>query len=142
MEEKPEFREIQRIPLKLNLAITLLIGAFSIIYWPSILYAMSIFSLLYLVKMGTRIENGKLKIKFFPFHLNFTEVKISDTKKVEKTEFGYLTYGGIGIRWTLNTKAYITKPGKGIKLTREQSKNLVIGSERPDKLKNKLENII
>jgi hypothetical protein len=142
MEEKPDFREVQRIPLKLNLAISLLVGAFSIIYWPSILYAIAIFSLFYLVKMVTRVENGKLKIKFFPFQLNFTEVKLSDSKKVEKTEFGYLTYGGIGIRLTLNTKAYMTKPGKGIKLTREQSKNLVIGSERPDKLKNKLENTI
>ena len=142
MEEKPEFKEVQRIPLKLNLAISLLVGAFSIIYWPSILYATAIFSLLYLIKMETRVGNGKLKIKFFPFHLNFTEAKISDTEQVEKTEFGYLTYGGIGIRWTLNTKAYLTKPGKGIKLTREQSKNLVIGSERPGELKNELESII
>jgi hypothetical protein len=142
MEEKPEFKEVQRIPLKLNLAISLLVGAFSIIYWPSILYAIAIFSLLYLVKMETRVENGKLKIKFFPFQLNLTEAKISDVERVETTEFGYLTYGGIGIRWTLNTKAYMTKPGKGIKLTREQSKNLVIGSQRPDKLKNELENTI
>jgi hypothetical protein len=42
----------------------------------------------------------------------------------------------------LNTKAYLTKPGRGIKLTREQSKNLVIGSQRPDELKNDLENTI
>ncbi|MFB6216028.1 MAG: hypothetical protein ABEJ72_03545 [Candidatus Aenigmatarchaeota archaeon] len=88
------------------------------------------------------MEEESLKIMFFPFDLGFTEVKISDVKQVEKTEFGYLTYGGIGIHWTSNTKAYIPQPGKGIKLAREQSKNLVIGSERPDELKNELENII
>ncbi len=55
-------------------------------------------------------------------------------KRVERTEFGLLTYGGIGIRWTPDTVAYMTTRGSGIKIDRENAKSVVIGSPEPSTL--------
>ena len=90
--------------------------------------------LFYLVRLTTEVRDDGVYVRFAPFHRSFRHIPSDEIESCEVTNFGLLTYGGIGIRWTPSTIAYMTTRGKGVTLHRENQKPVVIGSQRADEL--------
>ena len=95
---------------------------------------LAVVGLIYSVKLKTEVRTDGIHVRFAPFHRSFRRLPFDRIERVERTEFGLLTYGGIGIRWTPDTVAYMTTRGSGIKIDRENGKSVVIGSQKPSAL--------
>ena len=89
---------------------------------------------LYSIRLVTEVRTDGIYVRFAPIHRSFRRLPIDEIERVERTEFGLLTYGGIGIRWTPDTVAYMTTKGSGIKITRQDAKSVVIGSQKTSAL--------
>jgi len=89
---------------------------------------------LYSIQLITEVRTDGIYIRFAPTHRSSRRLPFDQINRVERTEFGLLTYGGIGIRWTPDTVAYMTTRGSGIKINRENAKSVVIGSQEPSEL--------
>jgi hypothetical protein len=89
---------------------------------------------LYSIQLVTEVRADGIYVRFAPIHRSFRQLSFAQIEQVERTEFGLLTYGGIGIRWTANTVAYMTTRGSGIKIDRENGKSVVIGSQETSEL--------
>jgi hypothetical protein len=96
---------------------------------------------LYSIRLVTEVRADGIYVRFAPVHRSFRQLSFDQIGRVESTEFGLLTYGGIGIRWTPDTVAYMTTPGSGIKIDRENAKSVVIGSHETSKLLNRVEEL-
>lgn len=91
-------------------------------------------ALLYSVRLTTEVREDGVYVRFAPFHRSFRRIPSGQIAEVEVTELGLLTYGGIGIRWTPGTVAYITSRGSGVKIDRPDRKSVVVGSQDADRL--------
>lgn len=91
-------------------------------------------ALFYVIRLTTEVREDGIYVRFAPFHRSFRRIPFADIERVERTTFGALTYGGLGIRWTPNTVAYMTKRGTGVKLHRANDKAIVIGSQDAETL--------
>ena len=98
--------------------------------------------LLFAVRLTTEVREDGVYVQFFPIHRSFRRIPFDQIERVEVTEFGLLTYGGIGLRWTPNTVAYMTKRGRGIRLSRKNAKSIVIGSQDADTLAGTVEELL
>ena len=90
--------------------------------------------LFYLVRLTTEVREDGVYVRFAPLHHSFRHIPFDEIERCEVANFGLLTYGGIGIRWTPSVTAYMTTRGNGVKLHRENQKSVVIGSQRADEL--------
>jgi hypothetical protein len=90
--------------------------------------------LLFVIRLTTEVREDGVYVQFAPIHRSFRRIPFDQIERVEVTEFGLLTYGGIGLRWTPNAVAYMTKRGRGIKISRQNAKAVVIGSQDADTL--------
>lgn len=88
----------------------------------------------YSIRLITEVRTDGTYLRFAPIHRSFRRLPFDEIERVEHTDFGLLTYGGIGIRWTPNTVAYMTTRGSGIKIDRENAKSVVIGSQKTSAL--------
>jgi hypothetical protein len=86
---------------------------------------------LYSIRLVTEVRTDGIYVRFAPIHRSFRRLPVAEIEQVERTDFGLLTYGGIGIRWTPDTVAYMTTKGSGIKIDRRGAKSVVIGSQEP-----------
>ena len=96
---------------------------------------------MYSIQLITEVRDDGIYVRFAPIHRSFRRLPFDQIEQVERTEFGLLTYGGIGIRWTPNTVAYMTTRGSGIKIDRENAKSVVIGSQEPSALVNTIDEL-
>lgn len=79
-------------------------------------------------RRDVRVRYGILGLK--PLHL-----KVSDITSVELHSFAPLRdFGGYGIRFNSKMRAYFLSGTRGVKLTTEEGKNYLIGSDYPDRL--------
>jgi len=90
--------------------------------------------LLFVIRLATEVREDGVYVQFAPIHRSFRRIPFDQIERVEITEFGLLTYGGIGLRWTPNAVAYMTKRGRGIRISRKNAKSVVIGSQDADTL--------
>lgn len=88
----------------------------------------------YSIRLITEVRTDGIYLRFAPIHRSFRRLPFDEIERVEHTEFGLLTYGGIGIRWTPDTVAYMTTKGSGIKIDRQNAKSVVIGSQETSAL--------
>lgn len=136
MTQEPLFRETQRMRQPW---IWVLLGLVSVpvLVFGSIVglfVVLTVAGLLYSIQLITEVRDDGIYVRFAPIHRSFRRLPFDQIERVERTEFGLFTYGGIGIRWTGNTVAYMTTLGSGIKVTRANAKSVVIGSQEPSAL--------
>jgi hypothetical protein len=90
---------------------------------------------LYKTNLTTEVRNDGLYIRFFPFHLSFHRIAPEDIKEFEARTYRPLRdYGGWGIRYGREGKAYNVSGNRGVQLVLSDGKQLLIGSQRPDEL--------
>jgi len=136
MTQEPLFRETQRMRQPW---IWVLLGLFSVpvLVFGSVvglLVILAVAGLFYAIQLITEVRDDGIYVRVAPIHRSFRRLPFDQIERVERTEFGLLTYGGIGIRWTPNTVAYMTTRGSGIKIERANAKSVVIGSQEPSAL--------
>ncbi|WP_242926833.1 DUF6141 family protein [Pontibacter vulgaris] len=89
----------------------------------------------YSMKLTTKVYPGLLTVQFSPFHLKAMKIPLHELRNYESVTYNpILDYGGWGIRWSFNGKAYNTSGNKGVQLYFYNKKPLLIGSQRPQQL--------
>ncbi len=89
----------------------------------------------YSMKLTTKVYPGMLTIKFSPFHLKAVRVPLHLLRNYEYVAYNPIyDYGGWGIRWTSNGKAYTTSGNEGVQLYFYNQKPILLGSQRADEL--------
>jgi len=134
--QDPLFREIQRVRQPWIWTLLALTSVPALVFGSvvGLLVVLTVAAFLYSIRLTTEVRTDGMYVRFTPIHRSFRRVPFCQIEQVERTEFGLLTYGGIGIRWTANTVAYMTTRGSGVKIDRENAKSVVIGSQETSEL--------
>lgn len=94
-----------------------------------------VFILIKIFRMKTWVRKDGIHIRLFPFHLKPVFVSLGDFSDYSVITYNPLMdYGGWGIRWTLKGKAYNARGNRGVLLSLNNGKTLLIGSQQPEKL--------
>lgn len=88
------------------------------------------------MKLTTQIDQNGIRVKFFPFHLQFKSYGWNEIKAVEVSKYRPLwEYGGWGIRYGFKGMAYNMEGNMGLKITFNNHKHLLIGTQNHEELK-------
>ncbi|MFP4229986.1 MAG: hypothetical protein ACLFRK_02495 [Candidatus Nanohaloarchaea archaeon] len=145
----PDFSETQRFRQKWlwTLLVAMVFGSTYYSYisegFSSALLVLSIsvpvVLLVYAARLETRIENGKLCYRFFPFHLKEREVGLEDSEASVEEYSPLKEFGGWGLRWRPGKFAFSTSGRQAIRIERSGSRDLVIGTQKPEEAEKSLE---
>jgi len=136
MSQDPLFRETQRLRQPWIWVLLTLASVPTLVFSSvvGLLGILTVAAFFYSIRLTTEVRTDGVYVRFAPIHRSFRRIPFDEIERVDRTEFGLLTYGGIGIRLTANTVAYMTTRGSGIKIDRESAKSVVIGSQRTSEL--------
>lgn len=88
--------------------------------------------LFYSARLITEVRTDGIYIRFFPFHLSFLRFAFDSIKACEARTYSPIwEYGGWGIRYGWNGKAYNVSGNQGIQLELNGGKRILIGTQRP-----------
>jgi hypothetical protein len=136
MTQEPLFRETQRMRQPWIWALLALTSVPVLVFSSvvGLILILTVAAFIYSIQLNTEVRMDGIYLRFAPIHRSFRRLPFDQIEQVERTEFGLLTYGGIGIRWIPGTVAYMTTLGSGIKIDRENAKSVVIGSQQTSAL--------
>jgi hypothetical protein len=136
MTQEPLFRETQRMRQAWIWALLALTSVPVLVFSSvvGLIVILTVAAFIYSIQLNTEVRMDGIYVRFAPIHRSFRRLPFNQIEQVERTEFGLLTYGGIGIRWIPGTVAYMTTLGSGIKIDRENAKSVVIGSQQTSAL--------
>lgn len=96
--------------------------------------------LFFFTELRIAVTSDGIFVKFFPFHFNWKHIHPEEINSFKDVIYNpILEYGGWGIRYSRNGKAYNVSGNKGVLLTFKNGKKLLLGTQRPDELKNAIE---
>ena len=88
--------------------------------------------LFYIARLVTEVRHDGLYVRFFPFHFSFLRFPINGIRSYEARTYSPIgEYGGWGIRYGWNGKAYNVSGNQGIQLELNGGKRILIGTQRP-----------
>ena len=88
--------------------------------------------LFYCARLVTEVRTDGVYVRFFPFHFSFLRFPFSSIKHYEARTYSPIgEFGGWGIRYSWNGKAYNVSGNQGLQLELENGKRVLIGSQRP-----------
>lgn len=93
------------------------------------------------IKLETIVREDVVMIRFFPFHLKFQAYNWNKiAKSYIRQYYPMREFGGWGIKVSVkkNGKAYSVSGDMGLQLQLMNNDNILIGTKRPDKLKQVL----
>jgi hypothetical protein len=98
----------------------------------------------YTINFSTKILKDKedIFIRYFPLQISYHKIHIKDIKKsYVRTYNPIIDYGGWGIRYGLRSSGlcYNVSGNKGLQLELKNGKLILLGSQKPDELKNILD---
>ena len=102
------------------------------IFW--IVFGVGLPLLFYFVKLIVKVKEDGIHIRFFPLHSRL--ILFKNLKSYEVRQYRpILDYGGWGIRWRPGKGwAYNVSGNRGVQLELADGKQLLIGSQNPEKL--------
>lgn len=109
-----------------------------------LLYALTIgiSALLFVFRLDTEIRKEGISARLFPLHRKFRRFAWADIQQTEVREYKPIReYGGWGIRFGKNGKAWNISGNKGIQLVFQNGKKLLIGTNRPEEAKKVLDEL-
>jgi hypothetical protein len=95
----------------------------------------------FLLRLETEITDEGINVRFFPFHLSFIKIEWGKITKGYIREYSPLKeYGGWGIKYGFSGqgKAYNMSGNKGLQLIMKDGSRLLIGTNKPEALKQAL----
>jgi Family of unknown function (DUF6141) len=88
--------------------------------------------LFYSSKLTSEVRTDGIYIRFFPFHVSFQRFPFDSIKHYEaRTYRPIVEYGGWGIRYGWQGKAYNVSGNRGIQLELDDGKRILIGTQHP-----------
>lgn len=88
-----------------------------------------------MAKLVTQVKPDGIYIKFIPIHQGFCKIDAEDITSAELKTYNALgEYGGWGIRYGKSGNAFSVKGNKGVNITLKHTRNLLIGSQKSEKL--------
>ncbi len=102
-----------------------------------------LFTLLFLnFRLDTCIREDGIYVRFFPFHLKFKHYGWDTLTRSYVRQYSAITeYGGWGLKFGRNGKAFNVSGDKGLQLEFTNNKKLLIGTNKPDELIETLKKI-
>lgn len=92
------------------------------------------------LKLQTEVARQGLFIRFRPIHRRTRQIDLGGVTAVNAVQYRpALEYGGWGIRWTRNGKAYNVSGDLGVRIDYENGRHLLIGTRHPDALKQAID---
>jgi hypothetical protein len=89
----------------------------------------------YKMSLTTEVTPDMVQVQFFPFHLKPIQIPLHLIRDFKHVTYNpIMEYGGWGIRWSFNGKAYNTTGNEGVKLYFYNKRPLLIGSQRANEL--------
>lgn len=86
-------------------------------------------------KLELRIDKRDLRIRFIPFIIREKIIPWSEVSSWEVVKYNPIRdYGGWGLRYGRNGKAYNVKGDKGLRINFHKGKPLLIGTSKPEVL--------
>lgn len=95
------------------------------------------------LKLETKVRSDGLYVRFFSVHIRYKKFGAADLEQYyARTYKPMLEYGGWGIRFGKNGRAYNANGNKGVQLVLTSGKKLLIGSRKPDELVAAIDRIL
>ncbi len=107
----------------------------------SLMFAIVLIGLFFGSNLKTIVRNGGIEIKYFPFHLKYKTILLSDIAEYKIRKYSpLLEYGGWGIRWGFSPRgmAYNVHGNMGIQLILKDGSKVLIGTQKPEEFFNAL----
>ena len=109
----------------------------------SLLIALLIPILFYLLELRVTVTKEGLHYRFFPFHYKSYCIKINEIERIEALKYKPLgDYGGWGIRYGFKGKCYNVKGNLGVKVFLKNGSYILFGSQKHEELEKCLKSII
>ena len=90
---------------------------------------------LFTMRLITEVRSDGLYFRLFPFHFSFHKIAFWDMRNYEvRTYRAIKDYGGWGIRYGKEGKAYNVSGNKGVQLELSNGEKILIGSQRAEEL--------
>ena len=88
--------------------------------------------LFYCAHLVTEVRTDGIYLRFIPFHFSFLRFPLNSIRKCEaRTYRPILEYGGWGIRYGFNGKAYNVSGNQGLQIELNDGKRILIGTQQP-----------
>lgn len=102
-----------------------------IIFW--LLFGIGLPAFFLLTRLITEVRMDGIYIRFFPLHLSYKKIALQDLQSFEVRTYNALReYGGWGIRYGPQGKAYNVGGNRGVQLVLTDGKRILIGSQKPE----------
>jgi len=102
------------------------------LYIFAVLMSLFTFALLRILTLETRITASGIDARFYPFHTDANHYSWEDMDSaVVRTYSPLAEYGGWGLKWGSNGKAYNVSGDQGIQLVFKNGNKLLIGTNKP-----------
>jgi len=102
---------------------------------PDLWIIISIFLLLYFIRLKTRIDKQGIYIRFIPFIWNKT-IPWDEVEKAYGRTYTLMDFGGWGYRFSSQGVAYNAKGKHGLQLILKNGKRIMIGTQKPQEIEN------
>jgi hypothetical protein len=92
-------------------------------------------ALFFFSQLVTEVRDDGIYIRFSPFHRTFRRIAFTEMKQFEmRTYRSFREYGGHGIRYSSNGKAYNVSGDRGVQIELLNGNRVLIGSQRAEEL--------
>lgn len=99
--------------------------------------------LFYSIKLVTEVRYDGLYVRFFPLQFHSHKISYAEIKNYEVRSYSAIKeYGGYGIRYGKQGKAYNVYGNRGVQFEFQDGKRLLIGSQRPDEFMQALASVV
>ena len=104
-----------------------------VIFW--FIFGIGLPALFFFSQLVTELRDDGIYIRFFPFHRTSHRIAFTEVKQFEvRTYRSFREYGGHGIRYGSQGKAYTVSGDRGVQIELLNGKRLLIGSQRAEEL--------
>ena len=101
----------------------------------SLIFGAGMPAFIYMTTLSTEVRNDGVYVRFNTLHINWVVFEFNDIEKAEALTYRpIMEYGGWGIRFGKNGKAYNVSGNKGVLLTLSKGKTILIGSQKHEEL--------
>ncbi|MGB6082753.1 hypothetical protein [Moheibacter sp.] len=110
--------------------------------WVGVIILAVVILFMFIIRLDTRIDERGIYVKFFPVIPKFKFYSWEEISTAVVRKYSPLMeYGGWGIRFGRNGKAYNIKGNKGLQLKFKSGNALLIGTQKAEELEKVLKNI-
>ena len=105
-----------------------------------VLFGIGLPAFMFLIRLITEVRDDGIYIRFVPLHRSFIKIAFGELKAYETRVYRpIMEYGGWGIRFGSKGRAYNVSGNRGVQLELKSGRQLLIGSQRPEELRQSIE---